>query len=228
MNPQPLTTMKMNRVLLFGVLIGLALQAGSSAMAVSLTVSSTVGQMIRDNDPNGLADTIAVSTPINAITDVRITLDITGGWNGDYYAYLRHGALGSMVLLNRVGTPGNGGFGYADPGFGPDAGGQPFTLTDAGAFDVHNYQAHSPLYNGNGQLTGEWQPDGSSFASSFGGMDPNGDWTLFIADLSTVGVGTLQNWSMTVTGSVPDGGATLGLLSMALLGLSLIRYRRTH
>jgi subtilisin-like proprotein convertase family protein len=218
--------MKMNRVLLFGVLTGLALQPGSPAMAVSLTVSSTVGEMIRDNDASGLADTISVSTPINSITDLRLTLEITGGWNGDYYAYLRHGALGSVVLLNRVGTPGNGGFGYANPGFGPDGGAQPFTLTDAGAYSVHNYQAHSPLYNGDGQLTGEWQPDGSSFASSFGGMDPNGDWTLFIADLSTVGVGTLRNWSMTVSGSVPDGGATLSLLSTALLGLFLIRYGR--
>jgi subtilisin-like proprotein convertase family protein len=220
--------MKMNRVLLFGMLLGLTFQAGTSAMALSFTVSTTVGQMIPDNNANGLSDTILVSTPVNSITDVRITLDITGGWNGDYYACLQHGATGFIILLDRVGTPDNGGFGYANPGFGPDSGGQQFTLADAGAFSVHNYLAHSPFFNGSGQLTGMWQPDGNSFASSFGGMDPNGDWTLFIADNSTVGVGTLQDWSMTVTGNVPDGGSTFGLLSAALLGLSLIRYRRSH
>lgn len=47
-------------------------------------------------------------------------------------------------------------------------------------------------------MTGTWQPDGrtnspgsvldsqppDAFLSSFNGLDPNGDWTLFVADVS--------------------------------------------
>jgi subtilisin-like proprotein convertase family protein len=215
--------MNATRILLCTALIGLTSPMTPLSMGETFTGSSTVGQMIRDQDPNGLGNSIMVSTPITSITDVRVTLDITGGWNGDYYAYLRHGATDFSILLNRVGTPGNGGFGYADAGFGPDAKGQPFTLSDSGAFGVHDYQAYSPIYNGSGQLTGTWQPDGSSFAAVFGGSDPNGMWTLFIADNSTVGVGTLQAWDLTIEGTVPDDGATFYLLSISLIAACLIR-----
>lgn len=229
MNLLPSTAMKTRPFLLSSVVLALALQAGSSAMATLITFSSTVGQMIPDNNPNGLANTIWVSTPSTSISDVIVTLGITGGWNGDYYAYLRHGSSAFAVLLNRVGTPGNGGYGYGDTGFGADGGGQALTLSDAGTFDVHTYQAHSPLYNGSGQLTGTWQPDGSSFASSFGGMDPNGAWTLFIADLSTVGVGTLQNWSVRFT-PVPESSTFITsaflLLPLVLQGVRHLRNRK--
>jgi subtilisin-like proprotein convertase family protein len=39
--------------------------------------------------------------------------------------------------------------------------------------------------------------------SSFNGMDPNGQWTLFIADTSAGGEGTLVNWGMQIT-TVPE------------------------
>ena len=42
------------------------------------------------------------------ISKVDVMLDLSGGWNGDMYAYLLHDGVTS-VLLNRVGTPGNGG-----------------------------------------------------------------------------------------------------------------------
>jgi hypothetical protein len=36
------------------------------------------------------------------ITDVNVGLQLSGGWNGDLYAYLVHSS-GFAVLLNRVG-----------------------------------------------------------------------------------------------------------------------------
>jgi subtilisin-like proprotein convertase family protein len=56
--------------------------------------------------------------------------------------------------------------------------------------------------------------------SSFDGSDPNGDWTLFIADTSPVGIGTLESWSLDITGTgtgatVPDSGSTLALFGMS-------------
>ncbi len=63
----------------------------------------------------------------------------------------------------------------------------------------------------------------------FNGQDANGAWTLFIADVSPVGIGTLENWSLTIDGNgpigVPDGGATFGLLGMGLAGIAAFRQR---
>jgi hypothetical protein len=40
---------------------------------------------------------------------------------------------------------------------------------------------------------------GSTFASAFGGVTPNGDWFLFIADDSHLDSGTLGSWGLTIT-----------------------------
>jgi subtilisin-like proprotein convertase family protein len=79
-------------------------------------------------------------------------------------------------------------------------------------------------------LTGNWQPDGraidplsagsvfdeagrSSMLSVFNGQDANGVWTLFIADASPGGEGTLLDWGISV---VPErSSAALMMLSMA-------------
>src|SRR5262249_1201049 len=151
------------------------------------------------------------------------TLQIDGGFNGDFYAYLRHGASGFAVLLNRVGQTGANPFGYADSGFN-------VTFSDfAPNGDIHTYaNVTDPA---GGTLTGLWQPDGphdslssvrDGMLSSFTGLDPKGDWTLFVADLSSVGVGTLANWSLTIEGpsqSVPDSGSTLAFASAAFMTL---------
>jgi hypothetical protein len=94
--------------------------------------------------------------------------------------------------------------------------------------DVHFYQAVSYALNGSGQLTGTWQPDGrlvSPLSSGaiiagaargnqlgvFDGMDANGTWTLFAADLSPGGISTLTDWSLVIT-TVPEPD------SLALIG----------
>ncbi len=63
----------------------------------------------------------------------------------------------------------------------------------------------------------------------FNGLDPNGAWTPFVADVSPVGIGTLENWNLTIDGSgpvgVPEGGATFGLLRMGLAGIAAFRRR---
>jgi len=215
-------------VSLTGLFAGLALLAGS-AEAGLVTVASNPNLAIPDNDPNGVADTITLSTPISSISSLSLTMQIAGGYNGDFYAYLRHGASGFAVLLNRVGQTGVNPLGYSDSGFN-------VTLNDFAANgDIHAYaNVTDPA---GGTLSGLWQPDGrhdslsstrDAMLSNFNGQDPNGDWTLFVADLSSVGVGTLANWSLTIEGtpSVPDGGAsTLALASVALMTLIGLQVR---
>lgn len=209
------------------LLLGLPLAAG----ALSITATSSPGIVIPDGDLNGVADTINLSTAINSITDVQVTLDITGGYNGDYYAYLRHSdasGVGFAVLLNRVGVTGGNPYGSPDSGFN-------ITFSDSAGLNIHSASA------GGGVLAGTFQPDGrnvspftdpavlaattsTAILNSFNGMDASGNWTLFIADVSPVGMGTLESWGVSIDGqtlgaAVADGGSTLGLLALALLGL---------
>ncbi len=194
---------------------------GNPARANIITESASYadGIPIPDNDLVGVADTRSFGSSIQTITEVQLTLDITGGFNGDFYAYLAHGNSGFAVLLNRVGLGVANPYGYADSGLD-------VTFADHAANgDIHAY--HNVLNPNGGALTGTWQPDGrnvdpslvevgnprTAMLSSFKYANPNGDWTLYVADTSPLGVGTLVGWNLQVTGStsVPDGGST-GLL----------------
>ena len=75
-----------------------------------------VNLAVPDDNPVGLASTVTVSTPIQVLTNLQVTLNITNGWNGDLYAYLVHDS-GFVVLLNRPGKSAARPFGYGDPGF---------------------------------------------------------------------------------------------------------------
>jgi subtilisin-like proprotein convertase family protein len=216
-------------------LCGLVQLAGPSAKADIITGASDPNLTIPDNDPNGVASTISLSTPITSIANLSMTLNIVGGFNGDLYAYLRHGASGFAVLLNRAGQTGANPFGYADSGFN-------VTFSDLVANgDIHAYANVADPEGGT--LTGVWQPDGrldslssvrGAMLNNFNGLDPDGDWTLFVADLSPVGIGTLANWSLTIEGAgpslaTPDGGSTLALASAALMALAGYKARwRPH
>ena len=213
------------KTFLFSALVAaLGFAASDSASAASGTQSASYapGLIIPDNG-SGVSDTETFSFPGAAtISSVQVFLNISGGWNGDYYAWLRHGTTGFAVLLNRAGVSGGSAYGYGDNGFN-------ITLDDSASNgDIHFYQG---VVNPQGAaLTGLWQPDGrnvdpnivsgltprSAMLGSFGGLDPNGDWTLFVADDSPGGIGTLAGWGLTVT--VPEPG-TLGFLALAGIGL---------
>jgi len=211
------------------------LAAGSvwaSPPTFNVNQNYSIGSIIPDNNPSGLGLTESFSAPgMAAITSLTVTLDISGGANGDYYAFLQHGP-GFSVLLNRVGRDSGNAFGYGDSGLN-------VTLDDSAVNgDIHTYQL--TLNPGGGALTGTWAPDArtddpglvlttsprNAPLSSFNGVDPNGNWTLFITDLSPGGVGTLQSFDLNVTG-VPEP-ATVWLLALGGLGLFLGRrfYRR--
>jgi hypothetical protein len=175
---------------------------------------------IPDNNANGYQNSLTASGIPGPILDVTITLNITGGFNGDLYVALDYNNT-TAVLLNRVGLSAVSSVGYPNSGFA-------VTLQDSAASDVHSYQTFSYTLNGSGQLTGQWQPDGrlvSPLSSGaviagaargdmlgvFDGMNANGTWTLFTADLSPGGVSTLAGWSLAIT-AVPEPN------SVALVG----------
>ena len=192
-------------------MIALASVPLADAQIVTNSATYTVNVAIPDNNLSGVSDTRTFTSPIQVITDVNVTLNISGGFNGDLYAYLTHES-GFTVLLNRPGRTATESFGYPDSGYN-------VTLDDeASNGDIHAYRL---ALNPNGDaLTGAWRPDArnihpnqsldtttrSSFLDSFDGSDPNGSWTLFVADTSPVGNAVFAGWSMQVAGLVPEPG----------------------
>jgi subtilisin-like proprotein convertase family protein len=146
------------------------------------------GGTVPDNNYSGWADTRSVAAiPAGTFTSVAVNLQLSGGWNGDLYAYLVHSS-GFSVLLDRVGT-GIGGvssFGYGDAGMN-------VTLASTGT-SIHGYGGNSTFSSA---PTGTWMTDNTSGSlASFLTTNPNGTWSLFIADLSVGGVTTVQSWGL--------------------------------
>ena len=185
----------------------------SFPQTVTTTTNYSVSTVVRDGDPSGLVSVKTLSTPIVSLTDLNVRLRFTGSCNGDLYCYLAHSS-GFSVLLNRVGRRAGQRFGYADSGMD-------VTFDDeAIAGDVHNHRltlkgSHTiPI---SGPLTNRWSPDGRTASpsnvlnsdsrpallSSFDGLDPNGDWVLFVADLEAGSLHTLVSWGLEATGFTP-------------------------
>jgi subtilisin-like proprotein convertase family protein len=185
----------------------------------------TVNAAIPDGNIAGWSDTRTVSGLGNQITDVNVQMTISGGYNGDLYGYLVSDS-GFAVLLNRVGSGAAGG---ADPGttqytFGFDTKGfGTFTLDDGvlGTANIHSADAVNPA-------GGTWKSDGLTL-NSFNGGNPNGTWTLFLADMSLGETSTLVSWGLDIE-AVPEP-VTWALIGFGLIfggvtGVRVIRARR--
>jgi len=190
------------------------------------------GGVIPDGSLTGWSDTRTVSASPGLITDVSVSLNLSGGWNGDLYAYLVHSS-GFAVLLNRVGVDGINSAGYGNAGMN-------VVLNDAGALgNIH-------FYGGAGVPTGTYQPDGrnvnplssgaiisgttpTALLSSFNGLNPNGNWTLFIADVSGGDQITVGTWTLSMNiAAVPEPrsiveGGIAALFMGVLVGLYRLR-----
>jgi hypothetical protein len=176
-----------------------------------------LNQPIPDGTFAGTSDTRTITTGLGPILNVSVTMNVVGtgegAFNGDFYAYLSHGS-GLTVLLNRPGaTPPNPN-GYNDDGFSNVR-----FDDDAPNGDVHNYRItlfgdpNTSIMPFPSPLTGTWVPDGRTtfpLATSdtdptparfnvFDGMNPNGEWTFFIADVVSGNTALLTGWSLELT-----------------------------
>ena len=198
----------------------------TATAAVTWTDTWNVATAIPDDNLVGYSDTRTPSfSPGMVISKVTVTLNFSGGWNGDLYAYLSNGS-GFAVLLNR---PGRAVDSDSDPGSGTE--GMSVTFDDTALFDLHD---QIDLLGGS--VTGNWQPDArnvdpltvvtsdlrTAFLSSFNGQSATAPLTLFVSDVAAGEVSTLESWSMTVS-AVPEPGGHLALAGLFGGGLLLRR-----
>ena len=196
------------------------------------TASWSGSQAIPDNNGSGLAFDLNFNDP-NAvvITDLNVTFTISGGFNGDLFAYLAHGDS-FTVLLNRLGRSDSNPDGSATSGFSTSS----FTIGTPYSPDVH-------LASGNtGQLlTGNYAPDGRDLPPSSSGLafdgatrnatfttllgdNPNGSWTLFFADVSPGSSGTISAVTVGV-GAIPEPATVVLLFALGAIFGAVRRVR---
>ncbi len=176
----------------------------------SSTNSFSPNLAIPDGNLQGVNDVRTVTTAIHSLVDLKVKLKIVGTYNGDLFCSLRHGS-GYTVLLNRPGRRAGNSFGYGDQGFD-----MTFAVTSTNG-DAHVYR--QKLFGNNnvpltGPLTGTWVPDGRATdprfvldtdlqtlsLNSLKAVDPNGQWTLTVADVSAGDLSTLVSWGLEFTG----------------------------
>lgn len=230
-SPPPPSLKNTLKAMALALLVGLMTTAPAMAATQSYSFNSGFenGGVIPDGSITGWSDTRQIEDWGSGftITDVTVSLHISGGFNGDLYGYLAHDT-GFAVLLNRVGRTDSEPFGYGDAGFN-------ITLNDSAAGgDIH-------LYGGNGGnlLTGAFQPDGrnvdpavvtdasprTATLATLQGMNPLGQWTIFLADLSGGGESTVESWSLEIVAVPEPGTVALGLMA-SVAGFVLMRRRR--
>lgn len=217
------------------------LSATVDGTAAVLTFDSApINVDVPDDDSSGLVSAIQVSGQNDLISDLKVRLNLTAsqgtGFNGDLYAYLSHDTIdGFTVLLNRPGRTSSNPIGTDGSGLS-----QVTFKDEAANGDVHFYELTLGTgFNPGDALTGTWQPDGrnvdpavaldtdsrTAFLSSFNGQAPNGEWTLFVADVASGGVVTLSDWGLDITVTAvpePHHALWLGLG----LGYFALRQRR--
>jgi subtilisin-like proprotein convertase family protein len=216
------------RTLIGIIAVGLAW----SSMADTFNFNSAFPNsgVIPDGNTAGWSDTRTITGVAGTITDVNVTLNLSGGYNGDLYGYLVHDS-GFAVLLNRSGRTGTSAFGYSDAGFNITLDGE--ATGSFATYDIHDYRnvGNTPVFSG-GQLTGTWLEDGrnqdpatvngtesrDSLLSDFDGLLANGEWTLFLADLAVGGQTTVISWGLEIT-VIPEP-STWALLALGLLGMA--------
>ena len=206
-------------------LLAALLLATVSAQGALYPSSGPLNTAIPDGNPAGISFTLNATGLLPTISDVNVFINVSGGFNGDLYAYLSHDGV-LVPLLNRVGvgqgTPGTyqDVFGYSAAGFNNITLDQQATALG----NIHNVS--SPTADAS------YQPDsGSGSLNNFNGSNPNGNWNIFFADMAS-GPGTstssLVSWGLDITAVPEPVNVALGLFGAGAGVLGLVRSRRVR
>lgn len=149
---------------------------------------------IPDGNPVGVSFTgnYDQASPGATVSSLTVDLNISGGYNGNLYAYLVAPNGTMVVLLNQPGVSLGNPFGYAGSGLN-------VTLSDTASGSIQTAPETPGSVFGSGLA---YQAAGS--LSGFNGSAADGTWTLFFADeVAGGGQPILNGWSLNIT-AVPE------------------------
>jgi subtilisin-like proprotein convertase family protein len=196
---------------LLGTLMVLLAAVSVRGALYTFSSGTSVGP-IPDGNPVGVTFGGTVSGIPSGFTVSGLTVDlnISGGYNGDLYAYLMAPNGTVVVLLNQPGVSADG--------WGASGAGMNIILQDATSDhgSIQNETSGSVLsgsYNASGMLV------------NFNGSVADGPWTLYFTDLSNGGgTSRLDSWSLNIEAVPEPVNVALGIFGVLLGGLALARY----
>ena len=197
------------------VLIGLltvALGVGVARGTLYTETFSGLNTAIPTGNPTGVSVAESVSDIPSGSTVGGLTVDltVTGGYNGDLYAYLvaPNGTL--VMLLNRPGVTGGNPFGYGGSGLN-------VTLSDTASGSIQTTpETAGTLFSGTYQAAGT--------LANFNGSAADGTWTLFFADESAGGSqATLTGWSLDITAVPEPVNMAVVIFCAGMVGVGIVR-----
>jgi subtilisin-like proprotein convertase family protein len=202
----------MKTILIAVLLLGAAGWAEATLVQQTFNVS---GGAIADGNPVGqvFTGTFNQAATGNQVLGITVNLSVSGGYNGNLYAYLvaPNGTL--VLLLDRPGSGVGNPLGYAGSGFNN------ITLSDVGTQSLQT-TVETP---GVAVPTGTYSAAGT--LGTFNSSVANGKWELFFADMvKGGGTSTLNSWSLNITVVPEPVTLALGLFAAMLLALAGVRH----
>jgi len=179
----------------------------------TLTVSQTFspGVTISAGNPVGVveAGSFTAANPGDAVVGITVGLNISGGYNGSFYAYL---VAPNGTLVTLMNMPGAG-----VDGFGAESSGMNITLSDTGATSIQNVTGGSGT-----TLTGTYQAEQP--LGTFNNSAANGTWDIYFADLrSGGGDPVLNSFTLNVEVIPEPVNVALGVCLALVLGGAALR-----
>jgi len=202
--PMPTITPTTPRVCPNGVV---ALSVGGATSPVTVN-SGTISVNVPDGSTTGATHTLNVTgVPAGAtITAIAVTINMTHTWDGDMIFNLKAPNNNVLNLINRVGGSG-----------------QNFVNTVISSAGV------TPIASGTAPFTGTFAPSAANGVTASTGITsnvtnfsdlysvPNGAWILSMRDAAAGDAGTLTNWQISISFTLPTTTwyPTLGLYTDA-------------
>ena len=193
------------------LLATICLVASLNARATLFNSGSSIGT-IPDGNLAGVtfSGTASDFTAGWTVSQLTVGLDISGGIDGNLFAYLVAPNGTTVQLLDRPGVTGGNSFGNMISGM-------TITLADGG----QTINASSDLFN----TSVNYAPVAA--LSGFNGVVANGTWQLFFADQVTGGgTDTLNSWSLDITAVPEPVNVALGIFGVCVLVACGIRFWR--
>jgi subtilisin-like proprotein convertase family protein len=177
-----------------------ALSARATMYTETFDSGSSVGSIPEDN-PVGITFSGTVSD-VPAGVDVgslTVMLNVSGGYNGNLFAYLLAPNGTAVTLLNQPGTTPENPFGAAGSGFN-------VTLSDGSPSIQTASETPGRI------LAGTFGAAGT--LGNMGGSAADGKWELFFADeVSGGGTSTLTSWSLDIEAVPEPVNVALGIFA---------------